>query len=382
MRAILITGTILALLVVSYLFYRLTTTQDGTRVAVVRRGTIRASVETMGKVVAAREATLSLKTGGTVEKVLVEVGEEVEEGQLLLELDRSQLERRVKQAELNLEIKELQLARAKAPPEAWEIEAARYQVQRATVALQVAQARYDEVVQQEGASTSQEASALQAAKADYERAKGQFEALLAGPSPEELTLLEKEKELSEVALAQAREELAQTGLTAPFTGTVVDVRAREQENVHPLAPLMTIADLSTMQIMAEIDEIDVGEARPGQPVEIMLDAFPGQTLKGEIERIAPAATPQRGSIIYEAVVGFEDTELPLRLGMAANLTITTVEREGVLLLPNRAIRPAGTRKVVTLKEGGRVREVVTGLSNREETEIVSGLKEGDVVLIE
>jgi hypothetical protein len=100
--------------------------------------------------------------------------------------------------------------------------------------------------------------------------------------------------------------------------------------------------------------------------------------------LAPAASPQRGSTVYEAVVKFDAGSLALRLGMGANLKVITLEKEGVLLVPNRAVQPLGRRKVVKVLDGRSVREVevITGLSNESETEIIEGLVEGQRILIE
>lgn len=121
----------------------------------------------------------------------------------------------------------------------------------------------------------------------------------------------------------------------------------------------------------------MAEIAPDQEVEIRLDAYPAHTLSGAIVNLAPAASPQRGSTAYEAMVKFDAGGLTLRLGMGANLKVITLEKEGVLLVPNRAIQPIGRRKVVRVLEGRSIRqvEVVTGLSNESETEIVEGLAE-------
>ncbi|HID86942.1 MAG TPA: efflux RND transporter periplasmic adaptor subunit [Anaerolineae bacterium] len=199
-----------------------------------------------------------------------------------------------------------------------------------------------------------------------------------------MELLEKQVALAEVALEEAKARPAEAQIIAPFAGTVTAIEVREGENVGALVPLITLSDLTTLEIVAQIDEIDVAEVAVGQKAQIRLDAFPGEELAGTITRVAPAATTERGSTIYQAVVRFERTDLPLRLGMGANLRITTLEKADVLLVPNRAIQPIGRKRVVRVLEGGNVREVevVTGLSNESETEIVEGLREGEVVLVE
>ena len=384
MKKLVVGVLILALLGGGYWAYRAVRGSRPANTAVVRRGTITASVEAMGVVRAAREAHLSLKMGGTVQRIFVQVGDEVEEGEVLLTLDTRELERRVREAELSLEVQRLQLAKARAGPSDAEIEIAKANLRRATVAREAAQADYDEIADEEDAATSPEAVALERAKADYERARAEFERAVEGATPEEIELLEKQVALAEVALEEAKARLAEAQIIAPFAGTVTAIEVREGENVGALVPLITLSDLTTLEIVAQIDEIDVAEVAVGQKVQIRLDAFPGEELAGTITRVAPAATTERGSTIYQAVVRFERTDLPLRLGMGANLRITTLEKADVLLVPNRAIQPIGRKRVVRVLEGGNVREVevVTGLSNESETEIVEGLREGEVVLVE
>jgi len=107
-------------------------------------------------------------------------------------------------------------------------------------------------------------------------------------------------------------------------------------------------------------------------------------LTGTLQLVAPAASSQRGSTAYDATISFVPGTLPVRPGMAANLTITTEQREGVLLVPNRAVRTLGRRKVVSRLQGKIVQqvEVTTGLSNQSEIEIIGGLNEGDVLVID
>jgi len=139
-----------------------------------------------------------------------------------------------------------------------------------------------------------------------------------------------------------------------------------------------------LELLAEIDEIDVAEVQPGQSVELRFDAFPGETAKGTLVRLFPAASTDRGATVYHAVVSLEPTELKLRPGMGATVNIATVEKKDVLRVPSRAIKNAGTQKVVVVPDGSGTRNVVveTGLSDGNNTEILSGVDEGTVVLVE
>jgi HlyD family secretion protein len=383
-RAVVIGTLVLIAAAGGYWWYRVSVTRQVASTVLVRRGTITATVETTGKVRSARQVELSLPFGGRVKKVAISVGDKVKAGQLLLELEAPDAERQVREAELNLEIRQLQLDKARAGASPEEIEIAQANLRKAALAKRVAQAAYDEIADEENAEASPEALALQQATIDYQIAQRNYERLVNGPRTDELSALEKQLESAQLALERGRAQLEEMRLITPLSGTVVRVEANEGEMVSAYRPVVVIADLTSLQIIAEVDEIDVAEVAPDQEVTIRLDAYPGQTLPGTIVSLAPAASPQQGSTVYEAMVKFDAGRLTLRLGMGANLKIITLEKEGVLLVPNRAIQPIGRRKVVKVVDGRRIREVevVTGLSNESETEIVEGLAEGQRILIE
>jgi HlyD family secretion protein len=383
-RAIVIGILVLAAAAGGYWWYRVGVTRRVTSTALVRRGSITATVETTGKVHSARQVELSLPFGGRVKRVAVSVGDEVEAGQLLLELEAPDTERQVKEAGLSLQIRQLQLDKARAGASPEEIEIAQANLRKAALAKQVAQAAYDEIADEENAEASPEALALQQATIDYQIAQGNHERLVNGPTTDELATLEKQLESAQLALERAQAQLEEMRLVTSLAGTVVRVEASAGEMVSAYRPVVVIADLTSLQIIAEVDEIDVAEVVAGQEVEIRLDAYPGQTASGTIMSLAPAASPQRGSTVYEAMVEFDAEGLALRLGMGANLKIITLEKEDVLLVPNRAIQPIGRRKVVKVLDGRSIQEVevITGLSNESETEIVEGLAEGQKILIE
>jgi HlyD family secretion protein len=388
MRAIVIGILVLVAAAGGYWWYRVGVTHQVASTVLVRRGTITATVETTGKVRSARQVELSLPFGGRVKRVAVSVGDKVEAGQLLLEVEAPDAERQVREAELNLEIRQLQMDKARAGASPEEIEIAQANLRKAALAKQVAQAAYDEIAasyeKRENAEASPEALALQQATIDYQIAQRNHERLVNGPPTDELSASEKQLESAQLALERAQAQLEEMRLITPLAGTVVRVEASEGEMVSAYRPVVVIADLTSLQIIAEVDEIDVAEVAPGQEVTIRLDAYPGQTLPGTIVSLAPAASPERGSTVYEAVVEFDAEGLALRLGMGANLKIITLEKEGVLLVPNRATQPVGRRRLVKVVDGRSIREVevVTGLSNESETEIVQGLAEGQKILIE
>jgi len=381
MRRVVIILLLVAL--AAWLAYRFFRPAPAGQTVLVRRGTISAIIETTGQLQPTRQARIAPHVSGVVAQVPVRPGSQVAAGDVLLELSSPALERALRQAELNLEIQDLSLIRLKSAASDAAIEIAKARLRQATVVLQAAQKAYDEIADEEDAATSDEAIALEGAKVSYEIAKAEFDRTLSGATSSEISLQQRQRDLAALSLEAAREQIAQTLVRAPFAGTVLEVSIRQNEFASAGSQLILLGDTTQLEIIAWIDEIDIGQVMVGQRVEIILDAFPGKPLTGVVGHINPAATPQRGATVYETTIAFDDGELPLRPGMGASLTIITLERSDVLLVPNRAIQSVGSRKVVEVVEGRRIiqTEVITGLSNRQETEIVSGLKEGQRVRV-
>ena len=350
----------------------------------VMRGTISATVEAVGKVRPVTQAQLSLRTGGRVAEVKVKPGDKVEAGQVLLFLDPAPAEREVQQAQLELQARRQRLDQARGGASPAEIEAAQAQVREATVAREVAQARYDERAKEPDASTSSEAAQLEAAKAAYQRARAQLETALMGASAQEMQTLQTGVEQAELALTTARQRLEETKLVAPFAGVALEITPRPNENVSAGQPLVLLADTSVLNLEADVEEVDAPQVQVGQRAEVRLDAFPGETLQATVSRIAPAASTQRGAVSYTAWLTLDPTPLALKPGMSATVRIATQAKPNVLLVPSRAVQPVGRQKIARIVRGGRIveTEVTTGLTDKQQVEIVSGLQEGDVVVVD
>lgn len=341
----------------------------------VRRGDISAAVTATGKVRSKKTARLSLPQSGIVASIEKVEGDDVNPGDVILALRADEANRRVKQAELNVQNRQLDLARAKAAPRDEDIDIARANLQKATIGAAAADAAYATT-----ASTQNDA-ARQATRADLDIARANFNRVVNGPTKEEVDGLQNAVTAAQLDLETAQASLSQTRVTAPYTSTVTEISVREGELVGGFTPLAAVADLKTLEIAVEIDEIDVAHAKVGQSAQVRLDAFPGEEFDGKLTRLFPAASTQRGTTVYNAVVEFEPRELNVRPGMGATLKIQTVEKKDVLLVPNRALKNVGTRKAVHVVSPGEARDVIveTGVTDGNDTEVVSGLNEGDQI---
>lgn len=197
---------------------------------------------------------------------------------------------------------------------------------------------------------------------------------------------ESQVKLAELQVKQAERRLSQATLTAPIDGTVsqVGVDVGEASAGGAVVPF-TLVDDSKYHIDITVDEIDIAKIKLDQEVDVTLDALPGVTVKGKVERIAPTSTTVNGVVSYQVRVVVEQTaEVQLRAGMTANAAIVLDRRDNVLLAPNWAVRRdrANGTAFLTLKNGDTTTEVEVklGLRNDTSSEILSGAKAGDTIV--
>jgi RND family efflux transporter MFP subunit len=345
--------------------------------AIARRGDLSASINATGKVRAKRSARLALPMSGLLATIEKQEGDQVSAGDVIATLRAEDAQRRVKQAELTLSSRTLDLARIKSAPREEDIEIARASLRKATLSAALAEAAHN------ASPTTQTSITLELTRADLDIARASFNRVVNGPSREEIDSLQNSVTYAQIELDSAKIALTQTKLLAPFDATIIEITARVGELVGGFNPLATIADLNALEVAVEIDEIDIANAQIGQNIEVRFDAFPGERFAGKLTRIFPAASTQRGSTVYNAIVEFDPREFKVRVGMGANVKILTLEKKNTLVVPNRALKNVGTRKAVRVLSPGAPRDalVEVGVTDGNNTEIISGLNEGDVVLI-
>ena len=317
----------------------------------------------------------------------------------------------IQAARANLASAEATLTRLREGPSEDEITVAKADLRRAEIALKEAQELYDQYAWVGGTGALPHAVALQQATINYEQTLAAYNITMQGPTEGELRAAEaavaqargqltslvgpSEEDLvmAQVAVDQARAslELAQLQLegaiiTAPFDGVVAFVGAQANEQVAPGSPMIVVIDPSGFHVEVSVDEVDVGQVELGQEARITLDAYPDEEFHGEVEYISPVATEDLGAVSYLVRVCFDPTEMPLRSGMTANITIVTDRREDVLLMPSRAIsvdRDAGVFYVERLVDDGEIErvEVEIGIQDAAYAEVLRGLEEGDQLVI-
>ncbi|MBI2868894.1 MAG: efflux RND transporter periplasmic adaptor subunit [Chloroflexi bacterium] len=191
--------------------------------------------------------------------------------------------------------------------------------------------------------------------------------------------------LAQQALDEARKRLDEAAIVAPFDGSVAGKSASEGDTVTPASMIVRLVDDTSLDLVIELDEIDIPSIAPGQEAVIEVDALPGQAFKGEVVSIYPVPNTVGGVVLYSVKINLPAApESGLRMGMSATADIVMETRQGVLLLPNRAIEHDSQGKPfvrVPVNEEVQEKPVVTGLSDGLNTEIISGLSENDIVIV-
>ncbi len=223
---------------------------------------------------------------------------------------------------------------------------------------------------------------LQSAIANLATAQANLAARKAG-QPVELSLAEEAVKNAQYAVDQARLDLKNTVLTAPFAGTVTAVTLNVGEQAGTGTAVLTLVDPRSVRVDVSIDETDIGRVAPGQQANVTFDSLAGRTYQGRVLGVSPLATTQQGVSIYQASIDIDNADGALRPGMTANASIVVTQRNNVVTVPNRAIQRQGRNQFVTVINGSQSerRQVRVGVANEQVSEILEGVADGDTVLI-
>ena len=223
------------------------------------------------------------------------------------------------------------------------------------------------------------------AQADYARAQEKLQQLTApGPTTYPQAQVAKARvRVQEAALklASLERELDELTVKAAIDGTVTLVAFGVGDQVPPNQLVAAVADLSQVEAVVTVDELQVARLAPGQPATVRIDALPGESFPGSLESLSLEGQPHDGVTAYEARVSFAG-DARMRTGMSLSATIEVARHENVLLVPVEAVYGAGNEASVQVLVDGKPesRPVVAGLSNNTYTEILQGLSEGETVI--
>ncbi len=323
--------------------------------AKVEKGNIQTTITATGTIEPVTSVTVGTQVSGIVSKLYVDYNSVVKKGQVIAELDKTNLTSELNTARANL-------------------------------------------------SSAQ--STLSYEQANFNRYKTLYDKGLVSADEYETARLSFLKARDQVTTASQNVQKAQTNLgyatiTSPIDGVVLSKAVEEGQTVAAsfnTPELFTIAqDLTNMRVIADIDEADIGGVKEGQRVTFSVDAFPDDSFEGQITQVRQQATTESNVVTYEVVISAPNNDLKLKPGLTANVTIYTLEKNDVLVVPAKALRFTiaeellgenekiedcpGAHKLWT-REGNtfKAHAVQTGVTNGISTEIVSGIAQGTEVL--
>jgi len=344
-----------------------------TNTATVERGNISKTVVATGKIEALYKAEIKSKIGGLIKQFYVEEGDKVSVGQKLVEiipgatpveLVRARTE--VKATAYDKGFAEKKYLRSKdlheqnlISPEEYDQAKANYQIAKARFFAAMAQLR----VLEQGSNVT---------------------ALVEGIEISEQDQREIEKE--------TREAIASMTVIAPISGIILSRDTDKGSAVIPISSayggtvIMTIADVSEKHFRGDVDEADIGKVHLGLPARIYVETYPDEPFKAELTHISPMGREKEDIINFEIRATIDDPEDRLRVGMSADAELILEEHENVLVIPEGAIIYEDGKTFVNIQddsvpEGLRKIEITKGISDGLRTEVLSGLEEGQVVVL-
>ena len=325
--------------------------------ATVQNSSLTTSVTATGTIEPVTSVTVGTQVSGIVAHLYVDYNSIVKKGQVIAELDKTNL------------LSELASARA-------------------------------------NLSSAQSNLAYQ--KSNYERQKTLYDKGLISANDFEQARLSFEQAQQQVRTNTENVKKAETNLgyatiTSPIDGIVLSKAVEEGQTVaasFSTPELFTIAqDLTNMQVIADIDEADIGDVKEGERVNFTVDAYPDDTFEGRVTQVRQVATTESNVVTYEVVISAPNADLKLKPGLTANVTIYTQELNNVLTVPTKALKFTPNEKMLTKEQSiadcqgaskvwtleGNVFKAIaveTGLTNGINTEITKGLKAGQKVITE
>ena len=315
------------------------------------------SVTATGTIEPVTSVTVGTQVSGIVAHLYVDYNSEVKKGQVIAELDKTNLTSELASARANLSSA------------------------KSNLAYQLANYNRQKTLYEKGLISAN----------DYEQARLSYEQA------------QQQVRTSTESVKKAETNLGYATITSPIDGVVLSKSVEEGQTVaasFSTPELFTIAqDLTNMQVIADIDEADIGDVKEGQRVNFTVDAYPDDTFSGRVTQVRQEATTESNVVTYQVVISAPNADLKLKPGLTANVTIYTQEAKNVLAVPAKALKFTpnekmltknqriedceGKQKVWTLENDVfKAYAVETGLSDGITTEIKKGLKAGLKVITE
>jgi HlyD family secretion protein len=318
----------------------------------VRRGNLATTISATGKVQAVTTVQVGTQVSGTVSDLHADFNDHVKAGQVIARLDPSQIDAQLQQAKASLASAQAAVATARSTGESQtaSVRAAKSNVDRADSVLLEADRAYKSTADlvEAGVTPRRQLETAEAGKVQAAAQKAQAEAQYyqtvaqAQASKSQLDQAMAQATQSKAAVDVAAVNLDRTIIRAPIDGVVVarnvDVGQTVAASLQAPTLFLIAQDLTKMQVLADVDEADVGQLSPDSRVSFTVDAFPTETFQGRISQIRLAPNVVQNVVTYTAVIAVDNPKLLLKPGMTATVTATVAEKQDVLLVPNSALR--------------------------------------------
>jgi HlyD family secretion protein len=356
------------------------------RAATVERSSIRTAISTNGKVEPAQNFEAHAPVSTTVRRLLVREGDHVKKGQLLLQLDDSEVRSQAARAAAQVKGAQADVQAIEKGGSQEELLTLQTQLVKAKTDRDAAQRSLDALrrLQQKGAASNGEVKEaennLQRAQADLDLLQQKQKDRYSKPEVEKV---EAQGSQAQAAYDAAEDVLHRSNVVAPFDGVVYLLPVKQGAFVQAGDLLLQEADLSHLIVRAYVDEPDIGRLVKGQKTEITWDAMPGRTWTGTVATL-PATVKLRGTRnVGEATIALDNEDYKVLPNVNVSVSIIIAQHDNVLTIPREALRQDDTKPYVyqIIEDKLRRHDVTVAASNLTKVEVSSGLNDKDVVAL-
>ncbi|HET7890890.1 MAG TPA: efflux RND transporter periplasmic adaptor subunit [Candidatus Sulfotelmatobacter sp.] len=393
-RKLIIWGIVVAVIVLVIAGGVIAATRGGTKIdpsklAKVEKGDLAKSVVATGKVTPITKVEVKSKASGIVKKLLVDYGDRVKKGQLLAQLDKIEIEAQVEQSKAALEAAQANLKSSQA-----DFERAKVDAEGPDVPLLKRAYERNVSMAKDGVVST---SSLEDSQKNYEMALNKQNVSKAQVTVLKAKIAQSQAQVAqdEANLKQLEEQLSYTDIISPIDGIVLSRDVQMGDAVSSILVLgssatlvMTLGDTSEVYVKGKVDESDIGKVYLGQRARIKVESFKDKTFDGKVTKISPMGVEKDNVTTFEVRVSIQNPGGELKAEMTANAEIILEEHKNVLQIPEGAILYDKDKKASVEipnpkgKDGKDKVAVNIGISNGAKTEVLSGLKEGDQVVLQ
>ena len=362
---------------------------DPAKLAKVEKGDLAKSVVATGKIQPVTNVEVKSKASGIVQSLLVDYGDHVKKGQVLAELDKQQIMAQVNQQRATLEAAEAAARAAEA-----DLEHAKFDAEGPDVPMLKRAYERAQQMAKEGVVSP---SALDDAQKNYELAVNKQELGKANVVSATAKLRQAQAQVSQAKaqLAEKEEEFRNSTIVSPIDGTVLSRDVEVGSAVSSILVLgssatlvMTLGDTREVYVKGKVDESDIGKVDMGREARIKVESYKDRTFLGKVTKISPLGVEKDNVTTFEVRVSIDNAKGELKSQMTANAEIILEEHKGVLMIPEASLIYDKDRKASveipdpSSKDGKKKVPVTVGISNGSKTELLSGLKEQQKVILQ